>query len=127
MAIQNSSLTVSPAQVVHRARRAAALAGYHCPDCGADHPLNGRMECVTCRIIHEEAVGHQSDMRDEMSDKRGHVVDPEVARRDPALAHELRGYVDMQARAAYEWAAVAMVTRRRRILAGRMVRVGVAA
>lgn len=129
MATVDSAVTVAPAQVVrpHRARRAPTLAGYCCPDCGADHPLNGRMECATCRRIHDEAAGHSSDVVAEMSDRRGHVVDPEVARRDPVLAHELRGYVDSQARAAYEWAAVEMVARRRRFLAGRVALAEVAA
>jgi len=123
----NASSQPAPAQVVHRARRAAALAGYHCPDCGADHPLNGRMDCATCRRIHEEAAGHSSDVLAEMSDKRGHVVDPEVAKRSPELAHDLKVYADRRAASAYAWAACQMAERRARYLAGRLVRVGVAA
>ena len=124
MAIQNYAEPITATQVVHhRVRRAAAIVGYSCPDCGADHPLNGRMICRTCFMIHDEAAGHSSDMRAEMSDKRGHVVDPEVARRRPALARELREYVGVQARAAYEWAAVEMITRRHHFLAGRRAEV----
>lgn len=106
-------------QVVHRPRRAAALPGFVCPDCSADHPLNGRMECATCRRIHEEAAGHSSDVLSEMSDRRGHIVDPEVARRNPELAHDLKTYVERHAAAAYGWAACQMADRRRRIIAGR--------
>ena len=62
MATVNASLTAAPAQVVHRVRKAAPLSGYVCPDCSADHPLNGRMDCATCRRIHEEAAGHSSDV-----------------------------------------------------------------
>lgn len=115
MATVNSAVSVLSGQVAHRARRAEALAGYVCPDCQADHPLNGRMSCATCRRIHEEAAGHSADVLLEMSDHRGHVVDPEVARRDPELAHDLRTYVDRQAAAAYAWAACEMVTRCRRV------------
>lgn len=127
MSTQNSSLTAAPAQVVHRVRKAAPLPGYVCPDCSADHPLNGRMDCATCRRIHEEAAGHSSDVLAEMSDKRGHVVDPEVAKRSPELAHDLKVYADRRAASAYAWAACQMAERRARYLAGRLVRVGVAA
>ena len=124
MAIQNYAEPITATQVVHhRVRRAAAIVGYCCPDCGSDHPLNGRMICRTCRRIHEEAAGHSADVLLEMSDRRGHVVDPEVARRDPELAHELRGYVSNHAAVAYEWAAREMVARRRRVLAGRRAEV----
>lgn len=100
-----------------RPRLAAPLAGYSCPDCGSDHPLNGRRTCQACADIHEQAVGAATDARGALSDERGRAVSREVWALNPEQAEDMTNWVRGQAAAAYEFCALSLMDIRARRLA----------
>lgn len=89
---------------------AAPIDGYSCPDCGANHPLNGAKawRCPSCISIHTDCVAAGRDIEDEISDLGDASPDVRVA-----LTDELT----RQAAGAYIQCALDMVRVRRRYAA----------
>ncbi len=86
---------------------AAPIEGYSCPDCGANHPVNGAKawRCATCISIHADCVAAGRDIEDEIADVQEAAPDIRAA-----LTEELH----RQAAGAYVQCALDMIKVRRR-------------
>jgi len=86
---------------------AAPIEGYSCPDCGANHPVNGAKawRCATCISIHTDCVAAGRDIEDEIS---------EVQDASPDIRAALTEELNRQAAGAYVQCAIDMIKVRRR-------------
>lgn len=86
---------------------AAPIEGYSCPDCGANHPVNGAKawRCATCISIHTDCVAAGRDIEDEIN---------EVQDASPDIRAALTEELSRQAAGAYVQCALDMIKVRRR-------------
>lgn len=89
---------------------AAPIEGYSCPDCGANHPLNGAKawRCPSCISIHADCVAAGRDIEDEIDDLRD---------ASPDIRATLTNELNRQAAGAYIQCAIDLNRVRRRYAA----------